>query len=694
MKRKGIGGALIFDAGSGARYSTTVTQTPCGPPFMSPAWRALFRHALQEADRLGLEISLNMGSGWDCGGPWVTPEYASQGLVWSETIVTGPARLSTTLPIPPRVRTDLPGLPPYYRDVALLAVPQSSVKAEPPVRATASSEEASWAAANAVDGDLATLWVSKPIAPENPADGKHREWLQLEYPQPHRALALFIAAQEGYGPYLGQLQCRDRDGRFAKLSDFVIAKNEPLTVAFPEVRSGTFRIWLRPDPTQMAVDAIHNIHRSASVGPRVRVAELLLDGREAIDRAVLRMRNWRVKAMNVLIRDVPADVPAAAPGEFPQDACVARSSVIDLSGRLDRDGRLDWQVPPGRWSILRFGRTPTGVKVSMHTPGGAGLMLDHLSAEAMDLHFANTAGKLLAEAGDLAGKSLKYFHCDSWELGLTNWTPRFLSEFRRRRGYDPLPYLPALAGKIVENREITDRFCYDFRRTVGDCIADNHYGRFRDLSHRHGVLFHPESGGGDQTAPLDALKCLGRADIPMGEFWGQGPRDLVDAEPIRFLARWAASAAHLYGSRLVNAEAFTCLGPHWEEDPCQLKPLADCAFCEGANRFFCHTFTHSPAAAGKPGYEYYAGTHFNPQITWWEQAGAWTRYIARAAFLLQQGRFVADACYYYGDQVPNNVQRKPPDPSLGPGYGYDVTGAGIARVANVGATGGSCSPTA
>ena len=249
MERKGIGGALIFDAGSGARYSTTVTQTPCGPPFMSPAWRALFRHALQEADRLGLEISLNMGSGWDCGGPWVTPEYASQDLVWSETIVTGPAKLSTTLPIPPRVRTDLPGFPPYYRDVALLAVPQSGVKAEPPVRATASSEEASWVAANAVDGDLATLWVSKPIAPENLADGKHREWLQLEYPQPHRASALFIAAQEGYGPYLGQLQCRDRDGQFAKLSDFVIAQDEPLDGGIPR---GSIRL-----VSDLVTSAIH-----------------------------------------------------------------------------------------------------------------------------------------------------------------------------------------------------------------------------------------------------------------------------------------------------------------------------------------------------------------------------------------------------------------------------------------------------
>ncbi len=423
------------------------------------------------------------------------------------------------------------------------------------------------------------------------------------------------------------------------------------------------------------VDTIHDINRSEAAAPRVRIAELMLAPREEIDRAVLRMRNWRAKAMHAWSRDIPCDVPAEKPGEFPQDRYVAPASVIDLSGHLDRGGRFDWEVPPGRWSILRFGHTPTGIRVSMHSPGGAGLMLDHLSAQAMDLHFEHTAGRLLAEMGHWAGKSLKYFHCDSWEVGQVNWTPRFMHEFRRRRGYELLPYLPALAGKIVESREVTDRFYYDFRKTVGDCIADNHYGRFRELAHRQGVLFHPESGGAHHVTPLDALKSLGRTDIPMGEFWALGNHELGDAESQRFLVRPAAMAAHTYGSNLVNAEAFTSLGPHWEEDPFQLKPVADRALCEGANRFFFHTFTHSPPEAGKPGYEYYAGTHFNPQITWWEQADAWTRYIARCQFLLQQGRFVADVCYYYGDQVPNSVPLKHVDPSLGPGYDYDVTNA-------------------
>jgi hypothetical protein len=677
MKRKGIGGALVFDASSGARYSDTVELTPAGPGFMSPEWRALFKHMLEEADRLGLEISLNMGSGWDCGGPWITPAYAAQKLVWSETPVSGPAKCCLILPVPRGVRADLPGFAPFYQDIAVLAVPEEEIKAQPAFRATASSEERGWVAANALDGDLSTLWVSKPIASgEAPAAGS-AEWLQVQYFKPLRASAMYLVPQTGHGPYRGQLEYSEDGRRFARLAEFRLTPSQSLVVAFPEIEARWFRLRLCADLSNTAVDTIHNINRAQAAAPRVRIAELLLAPREQLGRAVARMRNWQVKAMHGWTRDIPCDVPADEPGEFPQDRTVDRASVVDLSGRMDRSGRLDWEVPPGRWSILRFGYTPTGIRVSMYSPGGAGLMVDHLSAEAMDFHFENAAGKLLAEVGHMAGRSLKYFHCDSWEVGQVNWTPRFLTEFCRRRGYDPLAYLPALAGRIIGNCEITDRFYYDFRKTVGDCIADNHYGRFRELSHRHGILFHPQSGGAHHVTPLDALKSLGRNDIPMGEFWATGNLGAkrADAEAMRFLVRPAAMASHIYGKRLVNAEAFTTLGPHWEEGPLELKPVADRAFCEGANRFFFHTFTHSPAEAGRPGYEYYAGTHFNPQITWWEQADAWTTYIARCQFLLQQGLPVADLCYYYGDQVPNSVPLKHVDPALGPGYDYDVTNA-------------------
>ena len=295
----------------------------------------------------------------------------------------------------------------------------------------------------------------------------------------------------------------------------------------------------------------------------------------------------------------------------------------------------------------------------------------------MDLHFEGMAKTLIEDAGDLVGKTLKYFHCDSVETGRVNWSGEFREEFKKRRGYDLLPFLPVLAGKIVDGREKSNRFLYDFRRTFGDCIAENHYGRFQELCHQNGMGYHAESGG-PPPVPIDAIQCLGKTDIPMGEFWCRGSKFAWRVNDIeRFFVKGPASAAHLYGKNLVAAEAFTSVGPQWERDPWDMKPTVDRAFCEGVNRCFLHTFTHSPTEAGKPGYEYFAGVHFNPNITWWRQAGAWTDYLSRCQFLLQQGMFVADACYYYGDTVPSFVPLKHVDPSLGAGYDYDVTNSEV-----------------
>jgi hypothetical protein len=284
---------------------------------------------------------------------------------------------------------------------------------------------------------------------------------------------------------------------------------------------------------------------------------------------------------------------------------------------------------------------------------------------------------LLSDSADLVGKSLKYLHDDSWEVGLPNWTRGFLDEFKTYRGYDARPYLPVLAGHAVGSAEISDRFLHDFRKTIADCLAENHYGRFAELAHARGLNIHPEGGGPcwPQVVPMDALKNLGRCDIPMGEFWHS--QHWHEGTNQNTNGKQTATAAHIYGKRWVMAEAFTSIGPHWMEGPADLKATADIAFCEGINRFVHHTSTASRPEDGKPGYEYFAGTHFNPNITWWEQAGAWTDYISRCQWLLSQGLFVADVLYYNGDGAPNLVEPKHVDPSLGKGYDYDVCNAEV-----------------
>ncbi len=155
-----------------------------------------------------------------------------------------------------------------------------------------------------------------------------------------------------------------------------------------------------------------------------------------------RVRIARIDAKNMASRRVaPPDNNLIAPGQYaalPADAVVPRERVVDLSARLGKDGRLAWDVPAGRWTLLRLGYTPTGKDNHPAPLEGRGLECDKLSREALDVHFAGLMGKLIADAGPLAGKTLTTTHIDSWEVHTQNWTPLFREEFRRRRGYDML----------------------------------------------------------------------------------------------------------------------------------------------------------------------------------------------------------------------------------------------------------------
>ncbi len=531
MKAKGFGGALICDADGSSQDGND--RAPHGPTFLSAEWRELYKHALCEADRLGLEMSLNIQSGWNLGGPMVTPDDAAKKLVWSETLVTGRARIDEKLPEP----ASRDG---YYRDAIVVA------------------------------------YQRKPS--------------------------------------------NDKSSRLGSLKG--------------------------PD------------------GPWPDAA----DGRRPI-------RNWQEKAghkplhfsapdTKLLLEEEPAE-----PGEEDTPA----DDVVDLTEKLDAEGTLHWDVPAGSWQVLRFGCTIGNRSyVSTCSEGWDGLSLDVLDAGAFRRYWAAVVDPLIADAGPLAGKTLKYLHTDSWEVEPLNWTPAIREAFRERRGYDLVPWLPVLAGRIVQSREASNRFLHDFRKTLGDLAIDNHYRPFRDLARKHGLLIHPESGG-PHAVPIDAQRCLGFNDVPMSEFWAWSWRHRIGDEN-RFFVKQPASAAHSYGRRFVAAEGFTTIGPHWQETLWDnLKPAFDKACCEGLNLLVWHEFVCSPAEQGLPGIQYFAGTHVNPNVTWWAKSEPFFSYINRCQFLLQQGLFVADACYYYGDHVPNFAQHKRTDPArVLPGYDYDV----------------------
>ncbi len=358
----------------------------------------------------------------------------------------------------------------------------------------------------------------------------------------------------------------------------------------------------------------------------------------------------------------------------PGDQDADTSEVRDLTAKLKADGRLEWQAPTGQWEILRIGFTVAGpVRAHVSTSSGKwqGLAVDPMSRSAFEHYWDRVVVPLLQDAKPYLGNTLRYLATDSWELGGVNWTPGFREEFRRRRGYDLLAYLPVVTGRIIDSRATSDYFLNDLRRTVADLIAQNHYAVFAEHARAVGLGIHCEAGG-PHGAPIDALQLLGIDSIPMTEFWAVNPARSQWVN--RFFTKEASSAAHVCGKKLVAAEGPTSIGPQWEERIWNdLRPTFDQALAEGLNLLFWHTFTSSPAKYGLPGEEYFAGTHFNPNVTWWKESRGWTRYIDRCLFVMQQGIPVADVLYYYGDFVPNFVRVKSADPArVLPGYDYDV----------------------
>jgi (4-O-methyl)-D-glucuronate---lignin esterase len=352
------------------------------------------------------------------------------------------------------------------------------------------------------------------------------------------------------------------------------------------------------------------------------------------------------------------------------------SAVIDLGGRMDALGKLTWDVPEGRYRVVRYVCANTGQPMISSSVLSNGPMIDHFNPEATEFHLLYFIDKLTAELGPLDKTALKHFYTDSYEVRGELWTPRLLAEFHRRVGYDMTPFLPALDGYVVVDAATTARFRFDYDKLLSDLIIEGHYAKGKEVANRFGLGFVAEAAGPGQpihNCPFESLKSSGALDVPRGEFWHNHKGK--DAELLQVI-KGVAAASHIYEKTFVEAESFTSVWL-WQERLADLRPTADRAFCEGLNRVYFHTFPHTPRAAGRPGWVYSFGTQVGETQPWWPHAGAFMDYLARTSFLLQQGVFVGDVLYYYGDQAPNFVPPKHVDPSLGRGFDYDVTNSDV-----------------
>ncbi|MBN1341400.1 MAG: prolyl oligopeptidase family serine peptidase [Phycisphaerae bacterium] len=349
-------------------------------------------------------------------------------------------------------------------------------------------------------------------------------------------------------------------------------------------------------------------------------------------------------------------------GQVPQEMTIDRARIADLTANMKQDGRFIWDVPPGNWTVIRFGHTSTGVQNAPAPESGRGLECDKLSKKGIEANFAGMMNKLIADVGPAAGKTLVATHIDSWENGAQNWTTRMRDEFRKRRGYDLTPFLPVMTGRVVGSLDISERFLWDLRQTISDLVVENYADHLRTLARRHKLKLTIEAYGG----PCDDAPYAGRADEPMGEFWVGGGALTTCKE--------MASAAHTYGKPIVGAESFTATDQEkWLDYPATIKALGDRAFCTGINRFVFHRYALQPWHDRRPGMTMGPwGVHYERTQTWWELTPAWHTYLARCQLMLRHGLFVADLCYLQPEAAPQGFHGHDPK-----GYDFDNCSAEV-----------------
>lgn len=636
MDRVGLGGVHIFDAGK-----NTPQVVPHRIVYMTDEWKDCYAYAVRMADSLGMEATMLGTPGWShSGGPWVQPRDAMKKLVWRQMVVTGGKRLSVTLPEPYRVSGAYQDVKArgtvssktWYEDIAVLAVPVADddlTMQEMGAQVTASGGKMDLA--QLTDGRIGTATIL-------PADTKGKNtWVQFALDAPYTVRALAIADGRIHSQFrnkrpapLKWLEASDDGTTWRKVCDIVNGAAPLLTITIKPTTARYFRVVFKSGKraTQLAELVLYTV-------PKVNHSE---------EKAGF---------------GTPVDIAHHATPEVTQASKLEQ--VIDLTDRVDSLGRLQWQAPKGRWRIYRFGYSLTGKMNHPASPEATGLEVDKLDGEAVDRYLAHYLPMFEdASAGRMGAHGLQALLVDSYEAGIANWTSKARAEFGRRRGYDMRRWMPALAGEILESAQETDRFLFDWRKTLGELMAENLYGKLADTMRAKGMQTYYESHETCRVMLSDGMDIKRNCDIPMGAMWASLPVMGLDYNKDvgkQSDCKETSSAAHLYGRPIVAAESMTCGGLDGDTlayslTPERLKPVADLEMACGINRFVIHNSTHQPVDDKVPGQglEIY-GIWFHRHAAWAEQARPWVDYLSRSSYMLQQGKWVADVAYYYGEDA-------------------------------------------
>jgi hypothetical protein len=670
MKRAGIAGFQNFDAGLETPQIVAKRLI-----YMTPEWKEAFKYAAALADQLGLEMAIAGSPGWsESGGPWVTPAQGMKKYVWSETRLEGGSRFTAALPKPPSVTGPYQNLarddgymegtkaapPEFYADSAVVAyrAPESErTLGELGAKVTASG--GTFDLASLTDGDLAKAALLPAAAPGGTA------WIQFDFPRPQTVCGLTIVVldrERRRKPGSLELEASDDGKVFRPLSEIPVSAG---TIAFPAATARSFRLSVHAEAAQTGASG----PSGASPGqPQpaagIPIAELVLHPSAVVNRF---QDKAAFSAETSLYGLATPPVPAAD--------ILRKAEVIDLTSRLRADGTLDWIPGAGRWVVLRFGYSLTGARNSPASPEATGLEVDKLSRAHVKAYFDNYLDQYKDTVGELMGKrGLRYVITDSWEAGVANWTDEMIAEFGERRGYDMRPWLPVLAGRVVESPEASDRFLWDFRKTLSDLVAENHYDQLTAILKERGLGRYTESHEYGRAFIADGMEVKRTADIPMSAMWVEKPGEPSPNHDSDI--RESASVAHIYGQNLVAAESLTAYMNAWAYSPETLKSTADRLLAMGLNRFVIHTSVHQPVDDKVPGLGLGPfGQWFTRHETWAELARPWTTYLARSCYLLQQGKFVADVLYYYGEDSNITALFLSHLPDIPAGHNFDFVNA-------------------
>ncbi len=635
--------------------------------YLSPEWKVAFRYAVGEADKYGIKVGIGAAPGWSMtGGPWVTPQQAMKKLVWSAMPVEGGKPFHGILTQPPDVIGPIQNAPwfgdhpptpktaalHFYRDAIVIAY-RATVTEPIVLGAAASTGKLDAKILN--DGDL-----SKGVMLE-PATEDGDLWVQVKYRKPAtiQGATLGMIVPKSLGYHVVVEASNDGDvwrhvADFPQVAQLQRMQMGEQTISFAPVTARYFRLVLKaapPIPTSYRP-------KKEDAAPGMISAEVeahpqrVYDVREVVFHTAATVNEFEKKAM---FAAPPRDfytinsTPDFAPG-----SAIDPSSVVVLNDKMKPDGTLDWTPPPGKWIVMRLGYSPVGKENHPAPLEATGLEADKLNPAHMrdyaekyiDFYRTVTGPELMGKRG------LTSIGLGSTEISEQNWTEDILSEFKRLRGYDPSPWLPALTGLVVKSPADSDMFLYDWRRTVDALLTRSEYEEFCKVVHENGLMCGGQALEDHRPTFGDDMDMRRYYDAVGAAMWTYNSDKFPAILAYEADIQGAASAAHIYGANLVNLESLTSDRQPWWWAPRDTKKFLDLEFALGGNRLGIHTSVHQPVDK-PPGLSLGPfGQFFNRHETWAEMARPWLDYISRASWMLQQGKFVGDIVYFYGQEAP------------------------------------------